>query len=125
MADNHPFLGDFKPMDRDDFIQHYGVKGMKWGVRRKKGGVEKSSKPKSKSSSERKAEVQSMSDTELRSKINRLQMEKQYLDLTAPKTSKGKNEVQKILLNTAKQELTKVAARQTAKLVQDALKSAT
>lgn len=120
MAD-HPLLGDFTPMDRDDFIRHYGVKGMKWGVRRKKGGVETAKKTQSKSVAARKAEAESMSDDELRSKINRLRMEKDYLDLTAPTVTKGKNEVQKIILNNAKQELSKAAGRQSAKLIKDAV----
>lgn len=33
-------VSDFKHSDVDDFLAHYGVKGMKWGVRNSNGGLD-------------------------------------------------------------------------------------
>lgn len=83
-------------------LLHWGIKGMKWGVRRYQnkdgtltpagrkryeesdsyGSHEDHLKPRSKTAS-------AMSDKELQEAITRLQREKLYSDLTAPKASKG------------------------------------
>lgn len=47
-----------------------------------------------------------MSDKELRRRVNRLQMEKQYEQLTAKEKSKGQRLVEEILTNAAKQAAT-------------------
>lgn len=66
-------------------LMHYGVPGMRWGVRRRRpsDGDGKSSKPKK--------NVKDLSDDELRKRINRLQMEKQYRDLES--NDRGKSAV--------------------------------
>lgn len=74
-------------------IYHHGVKGQKWGVRRKakkQAAFENSHEDYKRAHS--KKSVSQMSDKELRERNNRLQMEKQYGDLTR-KTSKGKKVV--------------------------------
>lgn len=98
----------------DDFLRHYGVKGMKWGSRRKsKNSVE---------TSKREDPVKKMSDDQLRRKINRIQMERQYRQLTAPQKSAGQKMVQDILVNTAKQQLGQAAQKYAAKAAQDLIK---
>lgn len=76
-------------------LYHYGVLGMKWGVRRRRNSSNvETSKPKKKTLSE-------MSDDELRSKLSRLQMEKQYKDLVKQlnpqQESKAKQFVKRVL----------------------------
>lgn len=94
-------------------LSHHGIKGMKWGVRRseaelarargetqkttsktkKAGGIfQKKAKPqKPAASAKPKAKnISEMSDEELRSMVNRLQLEKQYRDLSPKQVSKGK-----------------------------------
>ena len=74
-------------------LTHYGILGMKWGVIRSKlqlGRVKGSNdtddsdptKKKNKSASSRHS-PSSMTDEELRTRVNRLNMEKQYRDLEA------------------------------------------
>lgn len=107
---------------RDDELIHYGVKGMKWGVRRtaeqlghttkktaKKAASaakEAYSKRKERKQSEKaakirkKKKVKDMTDEELREHISRMQLEKQYLELkkqTAPQRSKGSKFVEQVL----------------------------
>ena len=82
-------------------LEHHGVLGMKWGVRRTpaqlgRGKSSSSKKTPSDDSHEdyKKAHsgksVKSMSDAELRSKLNRLQMERQYSQLSKSDVNRGK-----------------------------------
>ena len=113
----------------DDVLKHYGVKGMKWGVRRtsgeihqertnrqiKKAGnlvnvgrnssnafreasniadtVSRSSRP----SKKVRNEISRMSDQELRTKINRMQMEQQYANLNPSRISRGASHAADVL----------------------------
>lgn len=80
-----------------DELYHYGILGMKWGVRRSDAQLARVRKSKKQSEDDhedyKKAHssksVRAMSDKELRERNNRLQMEKQYSDLTK-KESTGK-----------------------------------
>lgn len=66
----------------ENFLEHYGVKGMRWGIRKdKKFGGRSNKKPKPKASD--------FSDEELRRYLNRVQMERQYRQLNPSKLQKG------------------------------------
>lgn len=71
-------------------LMHYGVKGMKWGVRRKRARHEDYQKAHSRK------HVSEMSDKELRERNNRLQMEQQYAQLTKRK-NRGAQAVKTII----------------------------
>lgn len=88
----------------EEMLEHHGIKGQKWGVRRfqnEDGTRTAAGKKREQSRSEDSAHddynkahsgksVKDMSDAELRNRLNRLQMEKQYSQLTNSDTSKGK-----------------------------------
>lgn len=85
-------------------LSHYGIRGMRWGVRRYQNsdGTYTSIGRKRKRqetahedyiNAHSKKSVKSMSNAELKARNNRLQMEQQYANLTR-KTSNGKKAVQ-------------------------------
>lgn len=89
-------------MEHDE-LYHYGIKGMRWGVRRfqnkdgsytAKGKKRYSSKNEPEHDDYKKAHsgksVKTMSDAELRSRLNRLQMEQQYSRLSKTDVNRGK-----------------------------------
>lgn len=122
----------------DGELYHWGVKGMKWGVRRKRSKSGFRGVKKVKANSKRKPDekedeipkkktVKDMSDTELREHVNRMRMEKEYMDLNtqlaslnARKVSAGekfvknlgKNVVAPVATNVGKQYLEKVLKEQ-------------
>lgn len=84
-------------------LYHYGIKGMKWGIRRTEAQLARARGKKTpddenvsedyKKAHDRK-NVKTMSDAELRSRLNRLQMEQQYSRLSGTDVSRGKKYAQ-------------------------------
>lgn len=149
--DKIPF-GEAEHADLDDELAHYGIKGMKWGVRRKD-YVKKSTGSGSNSDATKKKDAGSkvlvkksspalakkepqgpsqqpkpaaavavktdnvaartrvnpkrLSDQDLSAAIKRLQMEKQYKDLSAPEINAGRKIATDILINSGKAVATK------------------
>lgn len=93
-------------------IAHFGVKGMKWGVRKATTrGSTPPSKRKPKAEGEGTASehrqsmgMRAMSDTELRNAINRIKLQREYAQLTAPppkEKSRGRQVIENIIYGSA------------------------
>ena len=79
----------------DDFLQHYGVLGMKWGHRKTRSKASSNKKPKSTkntTTSKPKPTKKRLSDAELRAVVNRMRLEREYADLTYRASSRSKVE---------------------------------
>ena len=81
----------------DDFLQHYGVLGMKWGHRKARSTSSSNKKPKSTkntttSKPKPKPTQRELSDEELRAVINRMRLEREYADLKYRSSSRAKVE---------------------------------
>jgi hypothetical protein len=101
--------------DVDNFLEHFGVLGMHWGHKKgKSNSHEDDSEDFKKKESLKKRKTRTMSNAELKALNERLQLEKQYKDLTKSEISPGKkfvinalNEIGKeVLKSTIKSALT-------------------
>ena len=86
-------------MINEEELMHYGVMGMRWGVRRaskRSGG----SKKKKASRQPQQQPKRRMSNKELTARVKRMQLEKQYRDLTNDLTPKTKSKMEKLVNTT-------------------------
>lgn len=124
----------------ENVLAHYGIRGMKWGVRRyqnkdgsltaagKKrysgdGGNIGTTKSTTSSSSGRK-KVSEMTDDELNRAVRRLQLEQQYRQLNPEKISAGQKFVNKVANDVLIPAATTVARNAVQKVMQDAVSKA-
>ena len=119
----------------DDVLIHYGILGMKWGVRRyqnKDGSLTSAGKkrysnndnikeaPQKNTEEPKKKSVKDMSDEELRREINRMQLEQSYLRMTGQNIEKGKSAVE-IALGKMKESFVSTVAQKSGQILAERL----
>ena len=135
-------------LNTNEFLKHFGILGMKWGIRRfqpyskgeghkgrytgKKNNIErlKTNKSKKKEAKEKKKELKknpvspakSMSDDELRQALNRINMEKQYDQLTTAEKTKGRKLYDELVVKSMKVAVAGTVVRLTTDQINKILK---
>lgn len=100
--------------DVDNFLEHYGVKGMKWGVKRGviKSGRERTSREDKVRSKRKDAKRrrQVLSDKDLDGLVKRLEQEKKLKNLLDDDLAPGRTVTKKLLANAGTKVVGTVAA---------------
>ena len=119
----------------DDVLIHYGILGMKWGVRRyqnKDGSLTSAGKkrysnnddikdaPQKNTEEPKKKSVKDMSDEELRREVNRMQLEQNYLRMTGQNIEKGKTAAE-IALEKMKDSFVSTVAQKSGQILAERL----
>ena len=119
----------------DDVLIHYGILGMKWGVRRyqnKDGSLTSAGKkrysnndnikeaPQKNTEEPKKKSVKDMSDEELRREVNRMQLEQNYLKMTGQNIEKGKSAAE-IALGKMKESFVSTVAQKSGQILAERL----
>ena len=104
-------------MDNNE-LQHWGVKGMKWGVRRSRLSSDSSSSRRSSKSEDyvrakalKKKKLSQLSNSELKELNNRMQLEQNYRNLKKQRVSAGQKFVKDVAYETAKNTASEYAKK--------------
>lgn len=122
----------------EETLKHFGIRGMKWGVRRPRGpeGTVRSLKTgghanvseDAKKAHDAHKKVQTsrstdpLSNPELQHLVNRINLEQQYIKLTTPEKSAGAKIAKDVLVGVGKQQASKLASDAATKAISKSLK---
>jgi hypothetical protein len=105
----------------DTFLAHYGVKGMRWGVRGGKTPKESPSKDSAAATALRNrakvSKVKALSNTELQQAINRMNLEQQFKRLSVNEKPPVQRWIASTLLEIGKREVQVAAGKKLASVV--------
>lgn len=104
--------GHLMEIDDSNGLYHFGIKGMKWGVRRKSKGSSGSSKPSTDYKNYkalRSRSTSSLSNKQLRTLNERMQLESTNAQLVERQSSFGKRTTKKFLSTVGNQALGQVS----------------
>lgn len=111
-------------------LTHYGVLGMKWGVRRNRSSTGSNRKPKKSEDyirvkSLKKKRLSQLSNTELRELNNRMQLEQQYKSLKKQQISSGRKFINDVAYETAKNTVSEYTRKYAKKGIEHMFKKKT
>jgi restriction endonuclease Mrr len=113
----------------DNFLKHYGILGMHWGRRKSSGSASgatvirtRNSEDHDKTVALKQKKLSELTNEELKTYTQRMNLEKQYKELSKADISPGKKFVKDFIGNQAKSALNQIATAQTKKLVDEILK---
>lgn len=92
-------------------ICHYGIRGMKWGVRRNKKQGPKMSDDYSRYKSLKKKKTKQLTNSELKEINNRMQLENQYSNLKKQRISFGEKFVRDVAYDAVKNTTSEYARK--------------
>lgn len=120
-------------LDLDEVLEHYGVKGMKWGQRKKSRQTEPTHADseqvgniKSRVKTQKTTKI--LSNEEIRAAIDRMRIEQEFSKLSGgidkTRVEKGKQFIGKLLVDTGKQNVEQTVKTQSQSFINEALKNA-
>jgi hypothetical protein len=119
----------------DEILEHYGIKGMKWGIHKSRSSSASSPTTSHPASSDavkadaakakigKKGNTRALSNQELQHLVTRMNLERQYSSLSSMSKpqSAGAKFAKEIILGVGKQQLIKLANDQAAKQIAKAM----
>lgn len=102
----------------EEFLKHFGIKGMRWGVKKKPHPVSTDAKGKQKVKDKVKTtKIASVSNRDLQMAINRMQLEQNYKRLAVNEKSGVARWISSTLMEIGKREVQAAAAKKIAAVV--------
>ena len=103
--DSETFIQNYLYNELELELEHHGVKGMRWGHRKR----DVSSGKNGKTTKTTKTQIKRMSDSEVQSRIKRLESEKKLSKLSKEDSNPTKQFIKSVMADSGKRVLTTVA----------------